>query len=223
MSLPPSVTRLLAALGLSSAILYLWFESQGWVWLQFSAKLVPVACLIAWVSAWRGRYAQLVITGLSLSLVGDAMLAVPRDWFLFGLIAFLMAHLCYVAAFIGVEKRLRLDRLAPVLVWMVGFYLFLLPGLGGMAIPVAVYAVAIGTMLWRSLSLAPDWTSILRSPAALGALSFGLSDSSLAIARFHGGFAGAGILVIVSYWLGQYGLARSVREFAFVGAAESLG
>jgi len=149
---------------------------------------------------------------LALSLIGDAFLALPGDRFMPGLVAFLLAHLCYIAAFLQETRRLKLLRLPPYAVWVGGLYLFLLPSLGEMAVPVGIYSAVITAMMWRAGALlgrrqAERW----QLAASFGATLFGLSDSVLAVMRFHGAFPYGGAFLILAYWLGQAGIALSAK------------
>jgi len=189
--------------GLAAALIHIIFESP--LWLALASKLVPVICLMIWVAPKRDPYSRLISAGLSLSLLGDALLGLPGDLFLPGLAAFLLAHLCYIAAFLTKERRGHWLRLLPVVIWLGSVFAVIHPGLGAMTLPVAAYCLVIGTMMWRAWSL-PGLA------AGLGAAAFGVSDSLLAIMRFHGTIAGGGILLILAYWAGQYGLARSAHD-----------
>ena len=66
-------------------------------------KLVPVAAALDWlrVASEPGRYRWWIGLGLVLSLLGDALLALPQDRFILGLVAFLCAHPAYVAGYFG--------------------------------------------------------------------------------------------------------------------------
>ena len=68
------------------------------------------------------------------------------------------------------------------------------------------------TMMWRAAARVGS-PNVPRKAALLGlagALSFGASDTLLAVNRFADPVPGAGWLVIVLYWLGQWGIAGSV-------------
>ncbi len=82
-------------------------------------------------------------------------------------------------------------------------------GLGPLLVPVMVYGLAISAMLWRALARlgtgVPKRSAWL---AAAGALAFLFSDSLIGINRFVQPFHAAPYLIIVSYWLGQWGLRR---------------
>jgi alkenylglycerophosphocholine/alkenylglycerophosphoethanolamine hydrolase len=45
----------------------------------------------------------------------------------------------------------------------------------------------------------------------VGAVLFGLSDTLIAIDRFHAPFPGARYAIILLYWAGQAGIAASAR------------
>ena len=82
-----------------------------------------------------------------------------------------------------------------------------------MAGPVLAYLLAILTMMWRA------WARVGRSPrgsasafwAAAGALLFGASDTLIAFDRFQAPIPLGGWPIILLYWAGQFGLARSAR------------
>ena len=202
----------LLAVSLAAIALFLTLDGREWNWLFLAAKLVPVASLLAWLSPPQGRYGRLVFAGLVLSLAGDAFLALPGDWFMPGLVAFLFAHLCYIAAFVGQRPRLELVRILPFLAWIGGLYGYLFPDLGAMAVPVGVYSLVIGTMMWRASALVTRPVDRRQLTAALGALLFGLSDSTLALMRFHGALPFGGVFLILAYWGGQAGIAASVKR-----------
>lgn len=174
------------------------------------AKPVPVLCLAAAVLLGRrGLYARWLGAGLLASAVGDVLLELPGR-FLPGLAAFLLAHLAYLAALLSAERRPRLARALPFAAYACAIYLLLLPGLRGLELPVALYALAIGAMLWRAAARVdppPRWDAPWLAFA--GALLFGASDTLLALDRFRGPAPGARALVLPLYWLGQLGLAAS--------------
>jgi len=149
--------------------------------------------------------ARLVVVGLSLSAVAD----VAIEWsFASGLALFLVAHLVYVAAFVADERSLRLLLAVPFAVYAASMFRLLAPGLGPLALPVAFYSIAIAAMMWRAAARVrpgerAGWLALW------GALAFGLSDTLLALNRFHTPFAGAPYAVILTYWAGQLGIAAS--------------
>ncbi|MGE0452678.1 MAG: lysoplasmalogenase [Vicinamibacteria bacterium] len=200
----------LLALALAALVLYAAPPALGSPALRLLAKPVPVLCLAAAVLAGgRGSYARWLGVGLLASAVGDLLLELPGR-FLPGLLAFLLAHLAYLAALLAVERRPRLARALPFAAVGCAVYLLLLPGLRGLALPVAAYTLAIGAMMWRAAARVEAPPRFDAAWLALaGALCFGASDTLLALDRFRGPVAGAGAAVLPLYWLGQLGLAAS--------------
>ncbi len=143
----------------------------------------------------------------------------PMDAFVPGLVAFLLAHLCYIVAF---RDGLRAGRgLLAASVLLATFAVLNVLGLwphlpAPMRIPVLAYVVVLASM--AVLALARQW----RSPqpdavearsarwAAAGALLFVASDSLLAWDRFAGGLPFASLVVLSTYYGAQYAIARSV-------------
>ena len=177
------------------------------------SKPVPVLALLGWLQDARpSPYRRWISLGLLFSLLGDILLAWPQDLFVFGLGAFLFAHLAYLKAYLVDCRRPALLALALALLAGVSlFSVMAAKGLGDLLIPVAVYALAISAMLWRAL--ARLGTRISKGSAwlaAAGALAFVVSDSLIGIDRFVLPFGAAPYLIILSYWLGQWGITASV-------------
>jgi alkenylglycerophosphocholine/alkenylglycerophosphoethanolamine hydrolase len=83
-------------------------------------------------------------------------------------------------------------------------------GLGPLLIPVIVYGLAISAMLWRALArLGTDVPKRSALLAAAGAVAFVFSDSVIGINRFVAPFHAAPYVIILSYWLGQWGITAS--------------
>ena len=98
MSLLPAAIVLSAVVAIASGI------GMLPVWLLFAAKPLTTVLLIVH-AARRGAdepsARRWILAGLVLSLVGDVALLWPKEGFLPGLIAFLLAHLAYIVAFHG--------------------------------------------------------------------------------------------------------------------------
>jgi alkenylglycerophosphocholine hydrolase len=177
--------------------------------LQLLTKPLPVIVLAfgVWTRA-RGPLRGGVAIGLGASAVGDTLLGL--DLFLPGLVAFLGAHLAYLAAFLADTRTPAPGRALPFAAWGALLLGRLWPALGGLAVPVAFYVVAICAMMWRAAA------RVGRRPGALaglvGAVSFGVSDSLLAWERFEAKVAIAFVPVMLFYWLGQAGITRAALE-----------
>jgi uncharacterized membrane protein YhhN len=207
--------RILLAVALAAALLYLVGEALPSPPLRLATKALPALCLAVWTrlgppSALR----RLVAGGLVLSALGDLLLEIGL--FLAGLVAFLLAHVAYAVAFLSVTRRLSLARAIPFALYGALFWLYLRPGLGGLAGPVVAYTAAICTMLWRAAARIGSSGDDRRSAwlGLVGALLFAASDSLIALDRFHGPLGSARHAILPLYWLGQLGIAASASPHA---------
>ncbi len=202
--------RALASLGLICAVVYLAALEADLPRLGLIAKPMPALLLALWVAGRNGdRLGRCLASGLVLSAAGDVLLELGT--FLPGLLAFLCAHLAYTAGFVVAAPRLAPARALPFLAFGVSVFLVLRPGLGAMAVPVGIYVAVICTMMWRAAArvelhsspLLPEWLGLA------GALAFAASDTLIAFDRFHARIPGAGLPIMLLYWLGQWGIAAS--------------
>jgi uncharacterized membrane protein YhhN len=149
------------------------------------------------------------VAALVLSLLGDVLLMLPREQFVGGLAAFLLAHVCYIGGFFA--GGLRAPALALALV---GTTVVLAPvarrvlrgvrtnepALRG---PVVAYLVVIGSMLAAAVASG-------NALAAIGAVLFVTSDSMIAWSRFVAPFDAAPVAIMVTYHLAQAGFVLSL-------------
>lgn len=182
-------------------------------WLTLLSKPLPVLCMLLWLfTVPSTHYRRWVATGLFLSLGGDMLLEWPTDLFIFGLGAFLLAHLAYLTAYLNDSRQLAVGALAiAALVAGSMFSLLASADLGHLLLPVALYSAVIGCMLWRALARLGS-EQVARDSAwlaATGAVLFVLSDSLIGINRFVTPFDGARYAIILTYWLGQLGIVAS--------------
>lgn len=190
----------------------------------YSKPLLMPLLMAGYVSeaGYKGRYQRLLLSALSLSWLGDVLLMFDgrsTAFFIGGLCSFLLAHILYIAYFLGIGSdkpsylKSRPVMLLVVVVYVIELLYVLWPHLGGMRLPVTIYGIVIGTMLacalWQygRLENGTAWSFIA------GALFFVVSDSLLAINRFAHPTPAGGILVMATYCLAQFMLARgSVRH-----------
>ena len=210
----------LAALSGATAILAFTGLLPAWVGFVFK----PLTTLLIIAYAWpRGAGApgqrRHVRTGLILSLAGDVALLWPMRGFLPGLVAFLLAHLAYIAAFC-VPLRLAARPLAFVGYALVALLVLrqLWPGIAEpLRAPVVAYVVALATMAaqalawWRASAAHHAADAPLARAAALGGMLFMASDSLLAINKFAAPLPLASLWILASYWLAQGCIASSLR------------
>jgi uncharacterized membrane protein YhhN len=200
----------LAGVFLATALLYFVALGAGLPALRLAVKPLPALVLAVWVATrCREPLARLTAAGLALSALGDVQL--ERGLFLPGLLAFLSAHVAYVAAFLAADRRPAIGRALPFVAWGVTAYLLLRPGLGPMALPVGVYVAVICAMMWRAAARlgSPGSPALAALLGLAGAVAFGASDTLIAFDRFSAPIPGARWPIMVLYWLGQAGLAAS--------------
>ena len=203
------IMMVLASVAVVGFFAGLWLD---FLWLRLLCKPVPVLVLI--LLLWRADISldgKAIVGGLSLSIVGDILLEVPANLFVPGLLAFLLAHLCYIFAFVQRSRALHFLWLLPFGLWCGGIFVWMLPALLGkkLLFPVAVYVTVICLMMWRAAA-ALKGQDRASQVALAGALLFAFSDSCIAVNKFISPFMGARELIIATYWLGQFGIAYSV-------------
>ncbi|MCV6964890.1 lysoplasmalogenase [Mycobacterium intermedium] len=180
-----------------------------------SMALLLAAAAVAHPIARERRW---LLPALLFSAGGDWLLAIPW-WpmsFVLGLGSFLLAHLCFLAALAPLvlkSPRSRVRIGAAVLMYLSSASLltWFWPHLGKekLTVPVTVYIIVLSTMVSAALlaKLPTIWT-------AVGAVSFAVSDSMIAISRFILGnealavpiwwtYAGALVLITAGFFFGR--------------------
>ncbi len=189
---------------------YLAFPLLHWIAKPLATLLIVGMALSA--ATDESMYRRWIVIGLLWSTLGDVFLMLPGDYFLHGLLSFLVAHIAYLVAFTRRERLfVRLAPFAGYALLAVLVLAYLWAGIPApMRIPVLIYVLALGAMaaqaaaIWR---IRGDRVSAL---AALGGALFMFSDSLIAINRFGEPFAASRVLVLASYWLAQWLIARSI-------------
>lgn len=170
---------------------------------RIMAKAMPVLALAAgvWLTSPRTRYRSLIAIGLLFGATGDLLLEL--DQFVPGLLAFLVGHLFYIPAFLGDTKEPKLLLGVPYLAFGIGLTWALADGAGELILPVAVYAVVISVMAWRAAARVGHVPLVTGIATAIGAASFVVSDSLIAIDRFSADIPGARWWIMTTYWTAQ--------------------
>ena len=194
-----------------AACLYLVGLTLDLFWLKLLTKPWPVLglALAAWILAERDT-GKWIAGGLVSGAIGDVCLALPNA-FLAGMLAFALGHACYVAAFIRWNRTSSVLLLAPVAAFSCTGLWLMWPGAGTFAYPLLAYILIISIMLWRAAACAMDTDpDLLRRWGPLaGALFFGFSDMLIGLNRFHQPIDGVAIPIILTYWAGQWLIARA--------------
>lgn len=165
--------------------------------------LMP-ALLFAVLWSLRLRPTSLLVfaaLGVTFSFLGDLLLQSPGDiGFLLGLGGFLLAHLAYLILFTRSMKQRRIPWLAAgYAVWWVVLVVFLVPFVGALLVPVALYGLVLGASSTAALGAG--------RLAAVGALVFLVSDTLLALKLFVPGYTFYPIdFIIMSLYIVGQGL-----------------
>ncbi|MEM9254440.1 MAG: lysoplasmalogenase [Pseudomonadota bacterium] len=174
---------------------------------SYILKIVPIACLLLTVLHGSGRQYRLIALALVFSATGDVSLEL--DYFLPGLGAFLLGHLCYTAAFWGDFRwnTKTLSALAALSVCVLLMLLYLSPHLGDMRWPVYGYIAVIVAMAVAALCGGHNHALV-----GLGAVLFLVSDALIAITRFAQPLPGSSYWIMTTYYCAQYLLTRDARR-----------
>ena len=188
--------------------------------------LMPVLILCFYLETRKlDRTGNLILGALFFSWVGDVALLIDSrygSFFIYGLIAFLAAHIFYIAYFYGARKLNAVSSFKPfasllILAYMTVFYLTIYPFLGAMKLPVLIYAAIITLMLLASIHAFSLRTQSFGVISVAGTLIFAESDSTLAINRFVLPFEHAPFFIMLTYGIAQFlitdGAARNLRTF----------
>jgi uncharacterized membrane protein YhhN len=186
--------------------------------LEYIAKPMTMVALMAWIVLSADVTGQMTwfMIGAILCLAGDIFLMIPRDMFIFGLIAFLSGHILYIFGF---------NSGSPVINWLGGFVIVIIAifiawlyprlvkglearGKSELKIPVLVYSLVISLMVFSAIMTwsRPDWTEAAALSASIGAILFYASDSILAWDRFVHPLEHGRLVNMMTYHLGQLGI-----------------
>ncbi len=154
----------------------------------------------------------LMLAALALSFLADIVININ---FIYGIGVFLLMQLIYIVIFSrrgGWSWRM----LAFAVLYGVVFGVVMLqiwPTVSGnamLSIAVPIYAIVVTLMATLSASVwARDHTR-LTAFAAIGSLSFFISDASIAINEFAYPYEFADLWILPTYWIAQYLIAHSL-------------
>lgn len=211
------MTQALLMLICMSAVLHINFDHLKRTYLCYLFKPLTTSLILllaVYQTSDFTTFQYLIFTGLIFSLFGDVFLMLKSDKFIHGLASFLIAHICYIAAFsqtVGFYSNalllIILSLYSLVLLWV------LMPHLGKLKWAVVAYAISLFLMVltsfsWYHLSWLP-----FASLAFIGAIFFMLSDSVLAFNRFVKPFKLAQPIILVTYYMAQTLIALSLTDF----------
>lgn len=165
-----------------------------------------------------------LILAIVFSCAGDTLLMFQSkydNFFMFGLGAFLIAQIFYILAYRQHQSSDTTNELQglqkiryafPVVLSGTGLVVILYHRLGGLKIPVLVYAIVLTWMVLTALFRFGKTTTTSFAMVFGGAILFMISDSLIAINKFLEVLPMAGFWIMVTYIAAQYlivtGLAK---------------
>lgn len=205
------MTLTLSIIALIFAIITIYAKSLDNEKLQFVFKPLTMLAiiLIAFFNSSTpiNFYQIMILVGLIFSTIGDVFLIKDRKFFVQGLVAFLIGHICFVVAFYTTPNWFS----SIFYLAYVAFFLSILwRDLGSLKIPVIVYSLALAAMSWFALSRMIENHNHHTFHAFLGSISFVISDSLLAYNKFKSPIPLSPVWILGTYFLAQWLIAMSV-------------
>ena len=198
-------------------LILLWAEFRKAKKLRQASKLAASATFV-WAAlswgGWESSYGQLMLLGLCLCALGDALL-LPEGrgrWFQLGIVAFGLGHLAYAMAFIVYGVSAAATGFAAALMLALGW--IVLKWLGPQVpsdfkVPVIAYGMIISTMVAFAIGAVADHAPLW---IGLGAVGFAASDLSVARDRFVKAQFLNAAWGLPAYYLSQFALAFSIGQ-----------
>ncbi|MCD6400720.1 MAG: lysoplasmalogenase, partial [Anaerolineales bacterium] len=185
---------------------------------NYISKPATIIALMAWlwqVSGFQGHMIWFAIA-LIFSLIGDIFLMLPKERFLYGLLAFMLGHLAYIIGLNNTPPPINLASLSISLIVIftgVAIYRVISSSLREKNLrkyekPVLVYTIVISIMLISALLtlVRGEWNAYSSLFISFGAILFFLSDTFIAWHKFVTPLKWRNIRVRSTYHLGQIGL-----------------
>jgi uncharacterized membrane protein YhhN len=202
---------------------------KGWRRLEYFAKPGVMLFLFAWLAVETGVRGPIIWfgAGVLLSLIGDILLLFSneRRWFLFGLAAFLLAHIAYILGlnsppppFSGMTFGVALMVILSALPLVRRILLSMAQKrLRRLILPVRVYATVISLTLFSALMtlFRTDWLSMPAYLVSAGAILLVTSDILLGWNKFVAPVRRGRLALMITYHLGQLALiAGALGQFS---------
>lgn len=194
-------------------------------WLDLATKpFLMIPLLLFYLSARAKKtdsLSKFIVGALVFSWFGDILLMLQgqfNDLFIFGLAAFLIAHLCYIFGFrlakfqeTSETNRSFIHARLVFLIFIGGTLIYMLyPYLEEMLVPVISYTVVIISMAIAAL-FRRGWT-VDKSFIMVysGALLFIMSDAMIAIDKFMNPIIQARLLIMATYIAAQFLIVKGI-------------
>lgn len=191
--------------------------ANKWKKLEYFAKPGVILALISWLIINGGYQGQLqfFLIGLIFSLAGDIFLMLPNEYFIAGLISFLLAHIAYIRGFsIAIPNFSVAGLILVIFMGLIAFVIFhqISNGLKAqgqirLRTPILIYSFVIYIMVVSALltTIAPnsEWNAFPSLLVSFGAIFFFISDTLLAWNKFVNPIKYGSLFVIITYHFAQ--------------------
>jgi uncharacterized membrane protein YhhN len=155
-----------------------------------------------------------LLIALLFSWIGDVILLfadIAEIYFILGLISFLISHVIFCVVFNNqIKTRARKNSIIfgigsfIIALYLIGMLSVLLPFLGDLKIPVTVYASVISIMVLFAFNGFFVWKNPGNKYIFIGAITFVISDSILAMNKFYAPIERSSFLIMLTYLMAQY-------------------
>jgi uncharacterized membrane protein YhhN len=188
--------------------------------LYLKPALIPLLGFGVYFYKWFPSRSTLLIA-LIFSWIGDVILLfadISEIYFILGLVAFLISHIIYCILFNKQNhtqiRNNGIFRIGCVIivVYLVTMLSVLLPTLGDLKIPVIVYAVVISIMVLFAFNGFLTWSKPGSIYVFIGAVIFVVSDSILAIDKFHTSIEKSSFIIMLTYLVAQYLIVTGILK-----------
>ena len=187
-------------------------------WVEYIAKPGTMILLLIWIvsNADLGGALLWFVLGGVLSLFGDIFLMLPGNYFIPGLVSFLLAHVAYLIGFnvdgllFNWQSVIFLAGIAAISFWLYSRLASAMKAKQQQALklPVLIYVVVISLMVYSALMTGwrANWSMLPAALVSAGSVLFYASDGTLAWDKFVQPLSHARLRVMVTYHLGQFGI-----------------
>ena len=202
------------------------FLIEGYNSYRFFSKPLILVSLIAYFYqitkpiSWT-LLSKSVMGALIFSLLGDILL-LWENLFIYGLGAFLIAHICYIIAFKVSQKvpgrilEMNFIKLffynLPIYIAAAFVFYLINPNLGVLKFPVIIYIIVIVSMVTTARERFKRSNPESFWQVFIGAILFFMSDGIIAINKFYLEFPEAGVLIMGTYTIAQLLIVMGIRS-----------
>ena len=199
-------------------LLYLGYESLD---CYLKPALIPLLIVGVYFSK-KFPTQNILLTALVFSWIGDVILLfadIAEIYFILGLVSFLISHIIYCILFNRqIKEKIKKNTIIFIFgsliiaCYLIGMLSVLLPALGDLKIPVIVYASVISVMLLFAYNGLLIWKKPANQYVFFGALFFVISDSILAINKFHMPIQKSSFIIMLTYLVAQYLIVKGILK-----------